>query len=286
MKESFIEYKPQLASLELIHEINRIINRYLEQGFTLSVRQIYYQLVTTNTIKNSDASYNRLVGLLTKAREGGFVRWDAIVDRGRPLRGVNFETSPANAMKYLAKKYKLNKNQTQNEHIEVWFEKDALLGVVGQVCQELNVDYMSCRGFPSISVLWRAVHRFPQGKTPIILALADHDPSGFGITESIAKKLELYGAYDAEVIRVALNMEQIENYNPPPNPTKLSDSRAAGYVEKYGASSWELDALPPEVLSEIITDNVMAYRNQDKWDFIASQEQKHKQALEEIARRL
>jgi DNA repair exonuclease SbcCD nuclease subunit len=77
------------------------------------------------------------------------------------------------------------------------------------------------------------------------------------MTRDIRDRLELFasghlGWTDANRIsveRIALNWDQVEQYSPPPNPAKLTDSRGAGYVACTATSSWELDALEPTVLA-------------------------------------
>ena len=67
------------------------------------------------------------------------------------------------------------------------------------------------------------------------------------------------------VIRLALNMNQVRQYDPPPNPAKLSDSRAEDYVKEHGYSSWELDALSPDVIMKLIEEAVKEIRDEKIW---------------------
>lgn len=90
-----------------------------------------------------------------------------------------------------------------------------------------------------------------QGISPVIIHLGDHDPSGIDMTRDIIDRMDIFEA-GVGVERIALNMDQIELYNPPKNPAKLSDTRAKGYIEKFGSSSYELDALEPRVIRDLI----------------------------------
>ncbi len=89
-----------------------------------------------------------------------------------------------------------------------------------------------------------------------------------------------------EVNRIALNMDQVEKYNPPPNPAKITDSRAAGYIKIHGNESWELDALDPKVLTTLIEKTVMSYRDNSKWNAAVELELKHRKALIAMAKKL
>lgn len=120
------------------------------------------------------------------------------------------------------------------------------------------------------------------GKTPVIIHLGDHDPSGIDMTRDIAERLALFSGHSVEVNRIALNKNQIEIYNPPPNPAKLTDSRANGYIQLHGYSSWELDALDPDVLSDLVEDAVLELRNDELWEEMVEEENKGKARLQEM----
>ena len=92
----------------------------------------------------------------------------------------------------------------------------------------------------------------------MLIYLGDHDPSGLDMSRDITERLELFGA-DVTLRRIALNFDQVERYSPPPNPAKVTDSRAEGYIRRFGHSSWELDALPPQVIDKLITDEIRNY---------------------------
>jgi hypothetical protein len=131
------------------------------------------------------------------------------------------------------------------------------------------VDYFACRGYNSQSEQWRAGQRLARyvqkGQRPIIFHLGDHDPSGIDMTRDNTERLGLFAGTPVMVVRLALNMDQVRHYNPPPNPAKLSDSRARDYVSKFGDESWELDALDPRVIQRLIRENVERIRNESIW---------------------
>ncbi len=84
--------------------------------------------------------------------------------------------------------------------------------------------------------------------------------------------------------RLALNIEQIEEFNPPPNPAKLSDSRASVYVREFGSESWELDALEPDVLAGLVRKNIEILIDFDKWNEAVKREEDGRKALNQISK--
>ena len=124
------------------------------------------------------------------------------------------------------------------------------------------------------------------GQPVVVLHLGDHDPSGLDMTRDIRERLELFSGYaDFEVRRVALTMEQIEDQQPPPNPAKITDSRYEGYAAEYGSDSWELDALEPRFISDLIRDNILGERDEEQWDLdVEHQEEERGQIADVIER--
>ena len=117
-----------------------------------------------------------------------------------------------------------------------------------------------------------------------MIHLGDHDPSGIDMTRDITDRLNLFGAH-ATVRRIALNRDQVEQYNPPPNPAKLTDSRAVDYISTHGEYSWELDALDPATLDALVTSTILEYRDERQWDADTEAMQADRDRLTTIARR-
>ncbi len=171
-----------------------------------------------------------------------------------------------------------------------WIEKDALTGVISGICKELDIPYFSCRGYTSASAMWEAGYNrlykhVASKQTPVIIHLGDHDPSGIDMTRDIKERLTMFSGAHVEVKRIALNEDQIEEFNPPPNPTKLSDSRAGGYIVLYGYDSWELDALDPKTLTGLIENTVLDLRDEDEWNDAVEQEEDQRKTLETLSER-
>lgn len=276
----------QAKSLETIEKVNAIVAEYEQQGFELTLRQVYYQLVARGFIPNNERSYKNLGNLISDGKLAGLIDWYAIVDRTRNLRGNSHWDCPSDVIRSAEYSYMLDRWQNQPNYVEVWVEKDALIGIVSKICRKLDVPHFSCRGYTSQSEMWSAAQRFRRQdwrESRTIIHLGDHDPSGIDMSRDIQERMELFGA-DVNVKRVALTMEQIETFNPPPNPTKLSDARASGYIAEYGHECWELDALEPSMITNLIEEEVTALADSELFEEIEDREKQDKFNIEKICR--
>jgi hypothetical protein len=273
------------ANIQLAREI---IEEYVQNGFDLTLRQLYYQFVARDLIPNTQRSYKRLGSLINDARLAGEIDWDHLVDRTRALQSLSNWETPADIIRSAACSFHVNLWEGQDFRPEVWIEKDALVGVIEPICNSLDVPFFSCRGYTSQSEMWRASQRLQgyisEGQTPVVIHLGDHDPSGIDMSRDIKDRLKLFGTR-LEFIRVALNRDQIDQYNPPPNPTKVTDSRASAYMEEHGDESWELDALDPAEMENLIEKTILVYRNEKKWRVQESLEEAGRDRLSEAADR-
>jgi hypothetical protein len=274
-------------AMTLITAANQIIEAHEAEGYSLTLRQLYYQFVAKGLLPNQQDSYNRLGRTISDARLAGLVSWTAIEDRTRNLQGLGFYKSPREVIQRAAAGYRIDLWDDQPWRPEVWVEKEALVGVVEQICNKLRVDFFACRGYNSQSEQWRAGQRFARytmkGQRPIVFHLGDHDPSGIDMTRDNRERLEMFAGTPVIVQRLALNMPQIEELKPPPNPAKQDDSRFEEYRALYGDQSWELDALPPSFISRLIADAVRKVRDPELWDQALAREAEHQRVLAEMA---
>jgi hypothetical protein len=292
-----IEYTPKVftpAHMDVIEKATAIAESYRRQGYDLTLRQLYYQFVSRGWIANKDTEYKRLGSILNDARMAGEFDWDYITDRTRNIRGGDGSmTDPADVID--PNMYAMALWEGQPQRVEVWVEKDALVGVIGQAAGGLRAPYFSCRGYTSVSELWAAARRIEgyldEGVEQVtILHLGDHDPSGIDMTRDITDRLytfltgDGYNAEDLTIKRIALNMDQIRQYNPPPNPAKITDSRATGYIRIFGPESWELDALEPTVLNGLIVPEIRSRIDADMWNERRALQQHGRDTLRAIRR--
>jgi hypothetical protein len=268
--ERYKRFRFQDKVLDLIATMQEIIAEYQAQGFVLTVRQLYYQLVARDIIENSQKSYKRITSIANDARLAGMLDWDAIEDRTRDFVRRQRWVSGAHILEAAASSY----------HIDMWFrqprrvfciiEKEALVGVLSPTCQSLDVPILAARGYPSCTVLREFAIEdlipYLDEQDITVLHLGDHDPSGIDMTRDLQERISMFARSNIELVRVALNMEQIHERKPPPNPAKSTDSRFAGYVELYGDESWELDALPPDYLVELVKGEIEQRIDSDQWE--------------------
>ena len=166
--------------------------------------------------------------------------------------------------------------------VEVWIEKDALLGVIEGICQEYRVPHFACRGNNSQSEQYRAGLQLREyladNIRPVVLHLGDHDPNGLDMTRDNRDRLSTFAGAPVEVRRIALNMDQIERYRPPPNFAKKTDSRFEGYLREFGVHCWKLDALSPDVIAGLIRTEIEGMLDHSAWN-AAKAEEAHRRAL-------
>lgn len=288
-------YRPRTFSSDvqgLIDKANEIIAEYTAQGYELTLRQLYYQFVSRDIIPNTMRSYKNLGTAINNGRLAGLIDWEAIVDRTRNLRTLPTWESPRDIVDACARQFRTDRWANQPCYVEVWIEKDALVGVIEGVCNELRVPHFSCRGYTSQSEMWEAAQRLTREisregrERALIIHLGDHDPSGMDMSRDIEERLREFGDPGIEVNRIALNMPQIERYRPPPNPAKITDSRSDGYIAAHGESSWELDALEPQVISRLVRRTILDNRDEELWEQSKAEEDEGREALERAAQSL
>lgn len=270
MLERYREITFKTKTLQQIDRINGIIEEYLDAGYTLTVRQLYYQLVARDIIPNNEKSYKQTTSIVNDARVAGLIDWDAIEDRTRSFEQRSRWEKPQDILTASAKQYHTDPWATQDKRLFLIVEKEALVGVFERVCHEFDVPLLAARGYPSASVVRDFAKReIEQGddKEVVILHFGDHDPSGIDMTRDLEERFELFGwSGDFVLKRMALNLDQIERLKPPPNPAKMTDTRFVKYRQRFGDKSWELDALPPTVLSDMARKEILSHVDTKRWD--------------------
>lgn len=289
MKIAYQNLDLRQSTLAVIDQANAIINEYQVQGFSLTLRQLYYQFVSRGLIANKQSEYKRLGSIINDGRLAGLIDWSAIEDRGRNLQSYSSWDTPESIIESAAASYRLDLWDRQPAYVEVWVEKEALIGVISHACGLWRVPHFACKGYTSQSEMWEAGHRRlrvkgREGKTLHILHLGDHDPSGIDMTRDIEDRLALFARRPVEINRLALNMEQVEEWQPPPNPAKVTDSRFTAYEAQFGDESWELDALDPATLTELIDREISALVDHALWSEDEQLQGEHKVTLNRIAK--
>ena len=294
MKQQYRDINLRPDTLKLIEFLNSMIDDYMAQGFTLSVRQLYYQLVARAVIENTERSYKRVASIINDGRLAGLIDWDAIEDRGRDIVKRASWESGSSILRSCADQYHMDMWENQPHRVFVIVEKAALAGVLDGVCHKLDVPLLAARGYPSVSVVRELAldhleSAIDSGQHPVVLHLGDHDPSGIDMTRDLEDRFQMFMPHydltnDWTLERIALTMDQIDEHAPPPNPAKTTDSRFADYRRNFGDESWELDALEPRMLVKLVAGHVEHYRDPDRWHSRQDEIDKVKRRLDKSAK--
>ena len=270
----------------LLDNITKVLDDYEEQGYKLTLRQLYYQLVSGDILENKVQNYAKLSRILTDARLCGLVDWDIIEDRIRIPQRPGQWNSINQIVSSAMNQYRKDRHYSQENYVEVWVEKDALSGILQPITEKYHLNLMVNRGYSSITAMWNASQRFQEqldnDKNCHIIYLGDHDPSGLDMIRDIKDRMSTFRIDNLTVNQIALTSTQIKKYNPPPNPAKENDPRAKCYIEEFGNVSWELDALKPQVLTILLESEIKKLINLELYKEIILEEDREKEQLEEF----
>jgi hypothetical protein len=289
MKIAFESANFRGSTLALVEKMDNILTQYEGMGYTLTIRQLYYQLVSRNVVPNSQRSYKRVVDIAGKGRMAGMLDWSAIEDRARGMLYPPHWKDPATIVRKSAEQFRVDRWINQPKRVEIMLEKDALAGVLEPVCRELDVRLWPNKGYASLSMMFnhgRRLHwtHVDYGKEIHVIYFGDHDPSGLDMDRDIIERLYTFsGGTPIRFKRIALTMEQIEEYDPPPQWAKATDSRTEGYVAEYGEDVWELDALDPPVLAQVARGAILECRDESLYADLMEIEQSMRDELTEFA---
>ncbi len=248
----------------------------------ITLRQLFYRLVSKHIIPNTHQAYKRVLGAMKDARvKTREISFDTFEDKTRDFTGRNgrnftkpddlFEDeketyeSAEQTFRNTANVFDLPTWYGQPNYVEVWCEKDALENVFLPVCLKHSVTFGAARGVPSISWMYDAARRFrriginKEIERMVILLYVDHDPSGECIVKTVENYLyDVFKVRHIDIRQMALTQEQIVTLNIPPIPAKSSDSRSAKWVLTHGnIAAAELDAVEPRTLREMVKNDIM-----------------------------
>lgn len=279
-----------IGNEQIVEEVKKIVSQYSTR---LTLRQIYYQLVSKHLIQNKIGQYKRLSRILVQARHDSEIEWDSIEDRTREATGgdKNYsspETVFEEAKEYLKEcweYYSLPFWKDQPKYVEIWFEKQALSGIFDEATDGYHVVQLACKGYSSHTMGYELKKRLSrsqvQGKEIHIVYFGDHDPSGVDIYRFIQDMCERFGL-DIKFHRAGITTEQIEKYNIPPMMAKTTDSRYDGFVAEHGTDVVELDALDPNVLIKIVREEIEKRLDHDIREKVMEEEEENQDKIKEM----
>ena len=287
MKRQFTDWQPKRQAVrDRLDQASAIIDHWSGLGYRLTLRQLYYQLVSRGAINNTVKEYKNLSVTMTNARMAGLIDWDHIEDRSRTALMPPHWSGASHILRDAAHAFRVDRWAGQRRHVEIWCEKDALTSVLEPVAHDYHVLLLPVRGYSSTTMAYEASLRFQASlpKEPLVLYLGDHDPSGVDMTRDLEARLsEMAGDDRVELRRLALNYDQVLRDSLPPNPTKSSDSRTATYTETYGTDCWELDALEPPALVSVVRDAIEDELDREMFEAQTAQEESVKTLLRTFA---
>ena len=277
--------KPRARTQELHDQIADVARLYKQ----MTVRQLYYQLVARGLPKTEQA-YDRVQEATVQMRLAGSLPYGKIADGSRTRTQVASYSNLGEALEHTQSFYRRDYWQSAPNRVEVWCEKDALTGVIQPICQEYGVTYVATRGFPSVTLIYESamVMRYYDHNSPLggqgtkVYYFGDHDASGRSISDGLLERLWTHGT-PAEVIRRALEPEQIRRYGLPTRPNKKSDTRRRAFAAQYGDESVELDALPPGVLEGLVRDCLTENIDPAIWEQLEVAEESERATLADLA---
>ena len=268
-----------LAALNAINE--------LAKYWPLSVRQVHYRLLNNpplrhagkpaSTYQNDSKSYKDLCNLLTRARLAGEIRWYSIADTTRPVSGLHYSLDVgqfvARQLRLFLAGFRRDLMQSQSTHVEIVAEKLTVQGILMPVADRYCIPLTIGRGYCSIEPRYAIAQRFKaSGKDQLALILAsDLDPDGDAIAESLGKSMRDDFGLDPHCVKALLTMDQIEQWQLPPNSmaAKKTSARYSAYKRRYGTEAvYELEAVSPNQTQEALEAairsiiDVQAYENE------------------------
>lgn len=282
---------------QLLHIILGIIKEYQDANIRLSQRQLYYRLVAGGHIPNAMEIYKRICKLVTDARYGGYIDWDAIEDRGRSALMNPEWDSPQDLIESAIAQYRLPRWQDQAYHVELYVEKEAMESILQPIANKYHIRFGANKGYSSATMIYelagRLKEKIKEGKECVVLYLGDHDSSGLDMVRDIKDRIHEFLRFgdepvdeDVQIVHVALTTAQVKHYKPPPNPAKSTDSRYEEYLKKFGKYSWELDALEPKVLATLTEQAIHKYLDVPKYNAWIRKEADHKVKLRKETRKV
>ena len=259
---------------QIVEEALEVFKQY---DSALTLRQLYYRLVSKHLFPNTINSYKRLSRIMVKAREQRDVPVNCLEDRSRRILGRG-DTGYASAEEFLRrritglkesyKEFTMLMWDDQPKYVIVSLEKDALSRLMSDIANQYSVKTFPTRGYPSFTYVNRMatyIRTRLKDKPTVVLYFGDFDPSGIDIERDLEERLRKYDAGDFKVIRIALTKDQIQEYDLPPMPVKRSDARSEGFLESYGDQSVELDALDPNTLKLMVAQSIASNIDLDLW---------------------
>jgi hypothetical protein len=254
-----------------------------EKTQPITGRGVGYKLFAAGLIPSMDNSeMQRVYRLLREAREDGTIPWDWIVDETRRLERVSTWSNPAEYARCVAQSYRRDFWDQQPVRVEMWSEKGTVRGVLQPVLDEYGVGFRVMHGFGSATTVYD-VAQDDDGRPLKPLYVGDYDCSGMYMSEEdLPKRLEKYDGHHVKLRRIALTLRQTRGLLSFPASEKKKDPRYAWFVRNFGNRCWELDALDPNVLRNIVEKEIKKLIEPVAWERCVKVNQAEQESLRTV----
>ena len=254
-----------------------------EEAQPITGRGVGYKLFTAGLIPSMATSdMARVYRLLKEARERELIPWDWIVDETRALERVATWNHPEQYVECVSRSYRRDFWNLQPVRVEVWSEKGTVRGVLDPVLDAYGVGFRVMHGFSGATTV-HDVAEDDDGRDLIVLYVGDYDPSGLCMSEhDLPNRLEKYDGDHVVLKRIALCREHLTGLPSFPASDKKKDPRYRWFVDNYGTRCWELDALDPNTLRDIVREAIEAEIEPEAWDRCATIERAERESLRSV----
>jgi hypothetical protein len=269
------EQRPSGAWVGIVAHAADIVTLYDSK---VTLRQLFYRLVADGTLKNTWSEYSALSAQTAKARRAD--AFPALLDRSRLVHRVQTYNGPNEALEDLRSSYRRDRTEGQDYAVYIAAEKSGLVEQLTDWFWDRGLPVLALSGFGSQTYLDDIEEDVQyDGRKAVLLYGGDYDASGLDIERDLRKRTPACDWFHIE--RVALTLEQIDEYDLPIKPGKDKDPRAAGFVRKHGSNfQVELDALPPPTLRELYETALEPWFADNKMEAVLAQEAEDRAELE------
>jgi hypothetical protein len=257
------------------------MRKIAEEAHPITGRGVGYKLFTARLIDSMN-DMNKVYRHLLGAREDGIIPWEWIVDETREREAISTWRNPAQCADGFF--YRRDLWQTQPETVEVWSEKGTVRGVLWPVLARLGVGFRVMHGFTSATSIWDACNIDYNDNRPLVaLYIGDYDPSGLCMSEhDLPERIKQYGGDHIELRRIALTSEHTASLPSFSADSKKKDPRYKWFKQNYGNECWELDAMDPRQLRDLVEAEINALVDRSLWDRQEALQEREKKSVETV----
>jgi hypothetical protein len=262
-----------------------IMAAFEDTGKPVTVRQMYYLLTVLGAVEKEESGYRKAQRQLLALRRAGLVPYNWVSDNTRWMRKPTTYAGLGDFFDRAAAYYRQDLWVRSDVYVEVWCEKDALAGVLMPVTSEYDVPLMVVRGFSSETFAYNAAEAMIEtGRPCFVYYVGDFEPSGWQIARTLESCLLGFGA-PVVFERLAVNPDQIQAWDLPTRPSKVSDTRCRAFFAEFGdgTESVELDAIHPDLLRGLIRDAIERHIDHGQLEALRREEGAARETLQELA---